>query len=326
MNYQNIYNNLIIKFKSLDKNTILTIDNTIEEHHILPKSCGGNNTPENLVFLPIRQHMFAHLLLYKIYKQNGQKNFQLKMEYACRIMSNTTGILFNSRLMAKIRNSVRKKQIGLICITNGIETKQIQKNEPIPEGWHKGRYLNGKTQYINNGVTIRRILKTEPIPEGWHKGIGKNRIRYITNGIETKHISINDPIPNGWKIGTNSKGMKGKIWITDGKTNKYHDKTKPIPYGWRAGVAEGTSFRSRKGLFYISNGKERKLIPCGSIIPDGWHTDERYFSMCKGTMYIHKGQEEKRIPKTLPIPDGWIKGRVPNVKRKSGWHKKKIKV
>lgn len=38
-----------------------------ERHHILPRSLGGNNSPENLVYLTGRQHFVAHWLLFKIY-------------------------------------------------------------------------------------------------------------------------------------------------------------------------------------------------------------------------------------------------------------------
>lgn len=38
-----------------------------EKHHIKPKSLGGNNRRENIVRLTPREHLFAHVLLAKIY-------------------------------------------------------------------------------------------------------------------------------------------------------------------------------------------------------------------------------------------------------------------
>jgi hypothetical protein len=39
----------------------------VENHHIIPKSCGGANTLDNLVHLTAREHFVAHLLLTKCY-------------------------------------------------------------------------------------------------------------------------------------------------------------------------------------------------------------------------------------------------------------------
>jgi len=60
MDYQRIYANLI----SYAERTYLT--GYREKHHIIPTSLGGTNSPENLVYLTLRQHLMAHLLLYKM--------------------------------------------------------------------------------------------------------------------------------------------------------------------------------------------------------------------------------------------------------------------
>lgn len=40
----------------------------LHEHHILPKHSGGDNSESNLTYLTIREHIIAHFLLWKIYK------------------------------------------------------------------------------------------------------------------------------------------------------------------------------------------------------------------------------------------------------------------
>jgi hypothetical protein len=40
----------------------------LHKHHILPKHSGGNDGDENLTFLTIREHIIAHFLLWKMYK------------------------------------------------------------------------------------------------------------------------------------------------------------------------------------------------------------------------------------------------------------------
>lgn len=64
MNYQKIYNDIIGKAKVRGW-TRKTAGVYVEKHHITPRSLGGNNAPDNLVFLTAREHFLAHWLLYK---------------------------------------------------------------------------------------------------------------------------------------------------------------------------------------------------------------------------------------------------------------------
>jgi hypothetical protein len=54
-----------------------------ERHHILPKSLGGNNKKDNLVYITSREHFICHWLLIKIYP-TGEEHW--KMLNALRIM------------------------------------------------------------------------------------------------------------------------------------------------------------------------------------------------------------------------------------------------
>jgi NUMOD3 motif len=61
MDYQTVYDDLILKFR--DAKT----EGYTESHHIIPRCLGGGNEPSNLVDLPARYHFVAHLLLAKIH-------------------------------------------------------------------------------------------------------------------------------------------------------------------------------------------------------------------------------------------------------------------
>lgn len=63
MNYLSVYNMLVEKRKRVP-----VVDGYSENHHIIPKCCGGDNSPENLVRLTAREHFIAHHLLYKHYR------------------------------------------------------------------------------------------------------------------------------------------------------------------------------------------------------------------------------------------------------------------
>ena len=64
MNYQDLYVNLLLKHGTEEKPT----DGEYYEQHHIPKSLGGSNAKENLVYLPGRVHFIVHWMLYKIHK------------------------------------------------------------------------------------------------------------------------------------------------------------------------------------------------------------------------------------------------------------------
>lgn len=77
--YKKTYNNLIEKCKQMESDGELTGIYT-ETHHILPKCIGGTDESTNLVKLPARYHIIAHLLLIKIYPE------QIGLVYAAHMM------------------------------------------------------------------------------------------------------------------------------------------------------------------------------------------------------------------------------------------------
>ena len=62
MNYQRHYDALIQKAINRSKP-----DGYTEKHHIVPRSLGGSDDPNNLVVLTAREHCIAHLLLARIH-------------------------------------------------------------------------------------------------------------------------------------------------------------------------------------------------------------------------------------------------------------------
>ena len=68
-----------------------------EKHHVIPKSLGGSNEPDNLVKLTPREHFICHLLLTKM----THGNHLFKMVSALNLMMNNT----NKRLgRSKVTN------------------------------------------------------------------------------------------------------------------------------------------------------------------------------------------------------------------------------
>lgn len=80
------------------------LESYTEIHHIIPKSIGGDNTPENLVSLTAREHYICHMLLCKM----TQSNHKSKMNYAIWRMTNSGNYIINSRTYEYIRKNHSK--------------------------------------------------------------------------------------------------------------------------------------------------------------------------------------------------------------------------
>lgn len=78
-----------------------------EQHHIVPKSEGGSNSPDNLVSLTVREHYVAHLLLARIYDDQ-------KMWCAVKLMT-PKGFKHSSRLYAAYRKKQQAWNKGIPC-------------------------------------------------------------------------------------------------------------------------------------------------------------------------------------------------------------------
>lgn len=61
MNYQKIYNDFI------ENRKIKKVKGYSEKHHILPRCLGGTDEKQNLIILFASDHLFAHLLLARVY-------------------------------------------------------------------------------------------------------------------------------------------------------------------------------------------------------------------------------------------------------------------
>ncbi len=81
--YQKWYDSLIERARTR------ALEGYVETHHIIPKCLGGTNDSSNLVKLTAREHLIAHLLLYRSYYFNNhpQKNktrlaYQMMINYS----------------------------------------------------------------------------------------------------------------------------------------------------------------------------------------------------------------------------------------------------
>jgi hypothetical protein len=117
---------------------------------------------------------------------------------------------------------------GKIIINDGVTTRYIYPDEPIPEGWDKGSLKAGKIA-INNGTTERYINPSEPIPEGWIKGGLDKDPEVVAKRTQTRtlsyyHIDDPDTIYFGQAAMAEAYGVSActiSFWIKTGKVVKF---------------------------------------------------------------------------------------------------------
>jgi hypothetical protein len=83
----------------------------LHEHHILPKHSGGTDNTENLTYLTVREHIIAHFLLWKIYKNPND--------------------LRAMKMLGVELTVQQRKQVGMFCVENKIGIHGYTKRERL---------------------------------------------------------------------------------------------------------------------------------------------------------------------------------------------------
>ena len=187
MNYKAIYYKIIENAKKETENGNRFVG-YYENHHILPKSLGGNNDKNNLVKLTAREHFICHWLLVKMYDKGTIE--RKKMLCALwRMQGNFTGNRYiNNRVYEKLRvefaevvskmNMLNQKgeknsQFGTKWYTNRNtgESKKF-KEQPVESFWIEGRNLfHGETSSLLKLLNAnKQRKKAEEIWNEYHAG------------------------------------------------------------------------------------------------------------------------------------------------------------
>lgn len=144
MDHRKTYNRIVEHYK-LHPPT----DGVNEKHHILPRSCGGNDDESNIVLLPLRAHFICHILLTKFYEGKHRQ----KMIFALRCMMNND----NHRITSKQYETFRTEHSRIVS---------EQQNERLARGDHP---------FVDREAASRRNKKL--VSEGRHNLQGPEQNR-----------------------------------------------------------------------------------------------------------------------------------------------------
>lgn len=157
MDYKKVYDNIIQRRIE----TPISETEYGEKHHIIPRSLGGTDEPNNLVKLTAREHFICHALLAEIYESESVE--WIKMNHAFMMMKAESEDhgghrYINSRLyelkrkdfskvMSYVQNGSKNSQYGKVWICNLLleQSIRVDKSELdfyLEAGWKKGRVID----------------------------------------------------------------------------------------------------------------------------------------------------------------------------------------
>ena len=135
--YTIVYNSIINRAKAR------VLDGYGENHHIIPKCLGGEDSKENLVRLTAREHFICHRLLVKMV--DGKAVFQMMKAVHIMTMQNKYQIRHkvNSRIFEKIKIDASK---AMSVLTKG-KPKHSEESKKKQAEYRKGKpsTFKGKT-------------------------------------------------------------------------------------------------------------------------------------------------------------------------------------
>lgn len=200
--YSKIYYNLCESKKQAKKDH--KPYSSIHEHHIIPKHSGGDDSEKNLTYLTVREHIIAHFLLWKIYK-NPNDLRAMKM------------------LGAKL-SPEKRKIVGEWCRDNKI-------------GFH-GSTSEEKRKWAEKGLQTQKNSNSKNTFYFWSTEEGRKK-RAAMGGKEGASSQIKNKVgihnPENFKKHAvlGGKSIKGMICVTNGthrtrirpeKLNEYLEK------------------------------------------------------------------------------------------------------
>lgn len=230
--YFSIINNARFREKTIDYS---------EQHHIVPRSLGGNNKKDNLVILTAREHFICHMLLVKMTKSEDR----VKMVYAMRCMMNLENEYQNRYKINSYRYEFLKTE------TNKILSNRLSgKNNPF--------YGKKHSTEMKEYLSISRLKRIElGIIEGMtgkhHTESTKEKLRESAKKqfedprqIENLRLIATHQMTNPEMRHAAGNGKRGKHWYYDPNSNEnIFCFEQDVPIGYMKG--RKMSSNKRKG-------------------------------------------------------------------------------
>ena len=225
-------------YSIIQKRAILDKDARGEIHHIIPRSMGGNDSPENLVKLTGHDHAWCHWLLTKMTTGSAK----VSMIYAFNMMG-VSGEHMERQSSYAIVRAYEKNRIEW--------SKNHSENMKGREPWNKGL-----------------DMKDDPRCKGGVKNRGKKRDPKASEQAAAKHRGRKNTEETKSKMSMSQKG------IPKPKSDEFRSQVSKTLTGKpkRKGHGESVAAANRGRKIINKNGIEKRAISddLQSYLDDGW--------------------------------------------------------
>jgi hypothetical protein len=194
-------------YNIVNRATTRTITGYTEKHHIVPKSCGGTNSKDNLVALTAKEHFICHLLLTKMVAGHSRH----KMVYAFHGLKakqldqiRHTSKLVNAKLYQKLKEELSLLKKSKEPWNKGKKGAQV--------AWNKGKPMSEETKQklrearANQDMSYRKGTK---MSEEQKQKLRDARAKQIITDETRKKLSI---ASTGRKHTEESKSKMRENW------------------------------------------------------------------------------------------------------------------
>ena len=110
------------------------VEGYTENHHVIPKSLGGSNDPDNLIKLTAREHFICHLLLTKMI--DGHQKHKMLRAYKCMVEWQNENRFY--KVNSKLYESLKKQCVPWNKGKKGVQIVSEETRKKISES-HKGK-------------------------------------------------------------------------------------------------------------------------------------------------------------------------------------------
>lgn len=185
MNYTKQYNLLIEKHGFQNK----PLKGYYERHHIVPRSMGGCENRNNIVYVTARVHFICHLILAKIYNNSQMKCAVVMMSNMTKSMNRHIPKSHQYELIRKYNAEQAKENLTGIVRSNATKKKLSIHAKSNLNGQANIKYayeaLKGKTPYNAKKANIydyntNKLIAENVVIGNWCKN----------NGYSQSHLSL----------------------------------------------------------------------------------------------------------------------------------------
>lgn len=221
-------------FNIIDVAKSRNLQTSIEKHHIIPKSLGGDNSPSNIANLTPREHFICHLLLTKF--TTGKE--RIKMLYAFnRMHYGKNRYISNSKHYEKIR----EEAIQNLSLRNTGQKRSIKTCKKISKS------RTGKGTGPQNKEHIEKRIS---------KIIGQKRTNEIKARMSTERRGKTQSIDH---IEKRQKSLIGKVRSNDSKEKYRLSKTGSLNPNAKSVQIKGKNYSTKHEACQDLNLTKREL-------------------------------------------------------------------